>query len=1034
MADTWTMLSGYTASDYVDTMVFEVVSATKKIRPLSGQTLVAGEKNSQYVRFEMDRFWDGIDISTKNFSITYSLAGKYYGTSEAVSAEVSTDKLRFGWIVPWEACCIAGTLMFVLVIKSDGYVLKTQIAETPVVKSLDEDSVVPEPTREAWYREFQARVQEDLGASQAALTSAQDAITRANAANDAASSALSAASEANLAAQDAIVVAKIRYGSPLVANAGPEMVDTNRVYVFTGSESAYTYGHWYYYDNGVWNDGGVYNGNSVNTDKTLSIENMPADAKATGDKIDALKEGLNEIEEELFSEAEIDVGTLSVGIYSTGTGQFNSNYNGYSNNTPFNASEYNKVTLECTGWVIRVLCLPPTGTTGFTYTEYTHDSVTVTITNALPRIGFTIRKTAGSNVPLTDAEKEEIASKLKVTGSGVSKLDVIRNDVALLDTRVTNVENELIKTYSDMDMFNGIYSSVTGEKVVTDSYKYGYSCANRYEIGENGSATVKCAGYAIRIYQFAEDSVASPTITDVRDSGTVFGNDDKTRIAFTVRKSVSVYDALTTEEMADIASKLTLEMPEFQIAEQSIKSINKELNKSVDALLQKVTGADIGFTNGIYSTGNASITTYYKYGLSNNVPILIGKNGLCKIECNGYYIRAFRLPETGTTGFDYNATYEPDALTVSGTNTLARIGITIRVDPSVSTALTEEQIEDIKSNLVVSYSPVINATEGVDEAIISATRKSAVIGSPTLYKSGVVTESGINTATINDLYARYDALCTNYPQWIKRQADIGNDSDGNPIRHYIVRHYDPIVGYSEAYTYESQEKVNYWESTFSYRRALINAGVHGMEKSATWGLIYFLEELLPSNDSWAWFIKANYCIDIIPVLCPWGFINDSRNNKNDVNVNRDYNTPDATKQPETLAITSYIQSIKDDIFCAIDLHCTSGNMNYIATHQANPALDVVMKLANQIIGSCVADWTEPMTEMGVTSTYYPYAYGCLSTNAGTLPHYMILNKITDYACTVECIGFDSDANRVKITRILKDEFVNMMQGFLALDK
>ena len=288
MADTWTMLSGYTSSDYVDTMVFEVVSATKKIRPLSGQTLVAGEKNSQYVRFEMDRFWDGIDISTKNFNITYSLAGKYYGTSEAVSAEVNTDKLRFGWIVPEEACCIAGTLMFVLVIKSDGYVLKTQIAETPVVKSLDEESVVPEPTREAWYKEFQARVQEDLNDSQAALTSAHDALTRANTAND-------AASEANLAAQDAIEVAKIRYGSPLVANAGPEMVDTNRVYVFTGSESAYAYGHWYYYDNGVWNDGGVYNGNSVNTDKTLSIENMPADAKATGDKIGALKSGLSDI-------------------------------------------------------------------------------------------------------------------------------------------------------------------------------------------------------------------------------------------------------------------------------------------------------------------------------------------------------------------------------------------------------------------------------------------------------------------------------------------------------------------------------------------------------------------------------------------------------------------------------------------------------------------------------------------------------------------------------------------------------------------
>lgn len=292
MADTWTMLSGYTPSDYVDTMVFEVVSATKKIRPLSGQTLVAGEKNSQYVRFELDRFWDGIDISAKNFSITYSLAGKYYGTSEAVSAEVSTDRLRFGWIVPAEACCIAGTLMFVLVIKSDGYTLKTQIAETPVVKSLDEDSVVPEPTREAWYKEFQARVQADLDASrvasQAALASAQDALTSAN---DAASNALIAASEANLAT----VVAKERYGSPLVAQTAAAMIETNRVYVYTGSESGYTAGNWYYYNGSAWTSGGVYNGTGINTDTTLTQSGMAADAKKTGDEIGGLKSGLNSI-------------------------------------------------------------------------------------------------------------------------------------------------------------------------------------------------------------------------------------------------------------------------------------------------------------------------------------------------------------------------------------------------------------------------------------------------------------------------------------------------------------------------------------------------------------------------------------------------------------------------------------------------------------------------------------------------------------------------------------------------------------------
>ena len=289
MADTWTLLNGYSNSEYVDTQVFEVDSATKKIRPISGQPLVAGEKNSQYIRFEMDRYWDGIDVSAKEISITYFLAGAYYGTSEAVSAEVTDSRLRFGWIVPEEACCVSGTLLFVLVLQGTDYILKTQIAETPVVKTIDEDTVIPEPTREAWYKTFREQVQADLNASQEALDTAQTAVRIANSNN-------AELQEAMVVVNNAVEEAKVRYGSPLVANAGPEMVDTNRVYVFTGSESAYTYGHWYYYDNGVWNDGGVYNGNSVNTDKTLSIENMSADAKATGDAFNELKSGLSDID------------------------------------------------------------------------------------------------------------------------------------------------------------------------------------------------------------------------------------------------------------------------------------------------------------------------------------------------------------------------------------------------------------------------------------------------------------------------------------------------------------------------------------------------------------------------------------------------------------------------------------------------------------------------------------------------------------------------------------------------------------------
>lgn len=88
-------------------------------------------------------------------------------------------------------------------------------------------------------------------------------------------------------AQDAVEEAKIRYGSPLTAGTAAGMTDTSRVYVYTGSETGYTAGDWYYYDGTAWVSGGTYNAGSVNTDKTLTTQDMPADAKATGDAIAA---------------------------------------------------------------------------------------------------------------------------------------------------------------------------------------------------------------------------------------------------------------------------------------------------------------------------------------------------------------------------------------------------------------------------------------------------------------------------------------------------------------------------------------------------------------------------------------------------------------------------------------------------------------------------------------------------------------------------------------------------------------------------
>ena len=175
MSETWTAIAGYTTADYTDTMVFEVDYDSKKLQKISGQTLVAGEENSQYIRFTMPRFWDGIDISDKSIKVVYQLTDQYFGKSDVINGEMTEDAVRFGWVVPKTACCITGTLLFVIVVSGEDYVLKTQITEAPVVKSLDPEHDIPEPSQEAWYIDFQARIEELLSETENTLNAARGA-------------------------------------------------------------------------------------------------------------------------------------------------------------------------------------------------------------------------------------------------------------------------------------------------------------------------------------------------------------------------------------------------------------------------------------------------------------------------------------------------------------------------------------------------------------------------------------------------------------------------------------------------------------------------------------------------------------------------------------------------------------------------------------------------------------------------------------------------------------------------------------------
>lgn len=94
--------------------------------------------------------------------------------------------------------------------------------------------------------------------------------------------------------ENTINIIKNLYGAPAKASSVAEMTDTNRVYVYTGETiEGFKKGFWYYYDNLKWVEGGLYNNTAIDTDKTLSITDKPADAKVTGDSINQLKNALS---------------------------------------------------------------------------------------------------------------------------------------------------------------------------------------------------------------------------------------------------------------------------------------------------------------------------------------------------------------------------------------------------------------------------------------------------------------------------------------------------------------------------------------------------------------------------------------------------------------------------------------------------------------------------------------------------------------------------------------------------------------------
>ena len=98
-------------NDYVDED-YSFVDNKKNISLNENQRNITQETNSQFVPFEMPRFYDGIDLTTFTLSVHFTRSDKQHGTSIPVNVVYNSEKIRFAWLVDGDVTGVAGDVKF----------------------------------------------------------------------------------------------------------------------------------------------------------------------------------------------------------------------------------------------------------------------------------------------------------------------------------------------------------------------------------------------------------------------------------------------------------------------------------------------------------------------------------------------------------------------------------------------------------------------------------------------------------------------------------------------------------------------------------------------------------------------------------------------------------------------------------------------------------------------------------------------------------------------------------------------------------
>lgn len=203
------------------------ITNEKEIKLDSKQINITQEENSQYIPFEMARYYDGYDLTIATISVHYETSDGEHGVSIPVNVTYNDEKIRFGWLVDAGATRVAGKLKFEIhadgmIVDNEnnkkGYTWKTKYNEDlNVLQSLcgyDCNDAIK--IDDSWVQELVTAVAENVAQQIAGVEVAgqvQAAQDAAKAAQDASDSAKESATSASNAASSAVQAALVNYAT-----------------------------------------------------------------------------------------------------------------------------------------------------------------------------------------------------------------------------------------------------------------------------------------------------------------------------------------------------------------------------------------------------------------------------------------------------------------------------------------------------------------------------------------------------------------------------------------------------------------------------------------------------------------------------------------------------------------------------------------------------------------------------------------------------------------------------------------------------